>query len=160
MRHSPARSVEIEQVLINLLMNAIDAMREVPPAERYLFVTVDRAGPHQVRVAVGDRGVGLDGTDPSRLFDAFYTTKEGGTGIGLSMSRTIVEYYAGRIWPSRIRGAVRCLPSPCRAVSRATRPNGRQRRRPRVWLIARSIAHPMPPSETRNEPEVDRIRDR
>ena len=117
-----ADPVEIEQVLINLLMNAIDAMREVPPAERYLFVTVDRAGPHQVRVAVGDRGVGLDGTDPSRLFDAFYTTKEGGTGIGLSMSRTIVEYYAGRIWaePNPGGGAVFAFTLPSRLPGNST----------------------------------------
>ncbi|EGV20361.1 PAS domain S-box protein [Thiocapsa marina] len=90
--------VEIEQVLINLLMNGMDAMRDTPPAERRLRIAIKRAGADQVRVAVGDRGVGLDQTDPSRLFDPFYTTKEGGTGLGLSMSRTIVDSYGGRIW--------------------------------------------------------------
>jgi PAS domain S-box-containing protein len=90
--------VEIEQVLINLLINGMEAMRDVPPTYRRLCVTIERAGEEQVRVAVGDRGVGLDRTDPSRLFDPFYTTKEGGTGLGLSMSRTIVDSYGGRIW--------------------------------------------------------------
>ncbi|HSO84489.1 PAS domain S-box protein [Thiocapsa sp.] len=91
-------AVEIEQVLINLLINGMEAMREIPSTCRRLGVTIERVGADQVRVAVSDRGVGLDQTDPSRLFDPFYTTKEGGTGIGLSMSRTIVESYGGRIW--------------------------------------------------------------
>lgn len=100
--------IEIEQVLINLLINAMEAMRDTPHTERRLDVTIARAGPDQVRIAVADRGVGLDRTDPSRLFDPFYTTKEGGTGLGLSMSRTIVESCGGRIWaePRRGDGAV------------------------------------------------------
>jgi signal transduction histidine kinase len=96
--------IEIEQVLINLLINAMEAMHDTPPTERRLDVTIARAGPDQVRVAVADRGVGLDRTDPSRLFDPFYTTKEGGTGLGLSMSRTIVESCGGRIWAEPRRG--------------------------------------------------------
>jgi signal transduction histidine kinase len=114
--------VEIEQVLINLLMNGIDAMRDAPPAERRLLVTVERAGPYQVKVAVGDRGVGLDQTDRSRLFDAFYTTKEGGTGIGLSMSRTIVDSYGGRIWaePNPGGGAVFAFTLPGRLPPEST----------------------------------------
>ncbi|UHD17061.1 PAS domain S-box protein [Thiocapsa bogorovii] len=90
--------VEIEQVLINLLINGMDAMRDTPPAERRLRVAIERADPNQVRVVVADRGIGLSQTEPSRLFDPFYTTKEGGTGLGLSMSRTIVDSYGGRIW--------------------------------------------------------------
>ncbi|CRI63483.1 putative Histidine kinase [Thiocapsa sp. KS1] len=90
--------VEIEQVLINLLMNGMEAMRDTPPTERRLHVTIERTDRDQVRVAVADRGVGLERTDPRRLFDPFYTTKEGGTGLGLSMSRTIVDFYGGRIW--------------------------------------------------------------
>ena len=100
--------VEIEQVLINLLINGMEAMRDVPPTFRRLCITIERAGAEQVRVAVSDRGVGLDQTDPSRLFDPFYTTKEGGTGLGLSMCRTIVDSYGGRIWakPNPGGGAV------------------------------------------------------
>jgi PAS domain S-box-containing protein len=90
--------VEIEQVLINLVVNGIEAMRDTPRGDRRLLVTVEQAGPNQVQVAVADRGTGLGETDMSRLFDPFYTTKEGGTGLGLSMSRTIVESYGGRIW--------------------------------------------------------------
>lgn len=90
--------IEIEQVLINLLINGMEAMRDTPPAERRLGVAIESAGADQVRVAVADHGVGLDRTDAGRLFDPFYTTKEGGTGLGLSMSRTIVDSYGGRIW--------------------------------------------------------------
>jgi PAS domain S-box-containing protein len=90
--------VEIEQVLINLLINGMEAMRGTPTADRLLQVSVQRADPNKVRLAVGDRGIGLDGTDLNRLFDPFYTRKEGGTGLGLSVSRTIVESYGGRIW--------------------------------------------------------------
>lgn len=90
--------VEIEQVLINLLINGMEAMRDTPPAERRLRLTIERVDPDQVLVCVADCGVGLDRTDPSRLFEPFYTTKEDGTGIGLSMSRTIVDSYGGRIW--------------------------------------------------------------
>jgi signal transduction histidine kinase len=100
--------VEIEQVLINLLMNGMEAMRDTPRAARRLGITIERADPDQVRVAVADRGIGLDRTESGRLFDPFYTTKEGGTGLGLSMSRTIVDSYGGRIWaePNPGGGAV------------------------------------------------------
>src|SRR3984893_12346322 len=86
--------IQLQQVLINVLVNAAEAMREVPVERRRLDVRAacelvdDR--PCAV-VAVEDRGVGLGGLEPDRLFDAFYTTKPGGLGMGLSISRSIVE---------------------------------------------------------------------
>ncbi|WP_296809692.1 ATP-binding protein, partial [Thiocapsa sp.] len=114
--------VEIEQVLINLLLNGMDAMRDAPPGERRLDVAIARADPDQVRVAVADRGVGLEQTDASRLFDPFYTTKEGGTGLGLSMSRTIIDSYGGRIWaePRPGGGAVFAFTLPGHRPGRST----------------------------------------
>ncbi|RKT45412.1 PAS domain S-box protein [Thiocapsa rosea] len=117
-----ADPVEIEQVLINLLMNGIEAMRNTPTAERRLSVTIERADPDRVRVAVADRGVGLDRTDSPRLFDPFFTTKEGGTGLGLSMSRTIIDSYGGRIRaePNPGGGAVFAFTLPGHRAGNAT----------------------------------------
>jgi PAS domain S-box-containing protein len=93
--------IQFQQVLLNLLMNAAQAMREVPPQRRRMVVrsTVeDRAdGPWAV-VAVEDAGVGFGEDEAARLFDAFYTTKPGGLGMGLSISRSIIESHRGRLW--------------------------------------------------------------
>ncbi len=93
--------IQLQQVLINLLVNGAEAMRDVPAEQRRLVVraaceTVDHR-PGAV-VTVEDRGVGLGGLEPDRLFDAFYTTKPGGLGMGLSISRSIVEGHGGRLW--------------------------------------------------------------
>jgi C4-dicarboxylate-specific signal transduction histidine kinase len=93
--------IQLQQVLLNLLMNAAEAMREVPPERRRLVVraTVEHRddGPWAV-VAVEDAGVGFGGHGNARLFEAFYTTKPGGLGMGLSISRSIIEAHAGRLW--------------------------------------------------------------
>ena len=93
--------VQLQQVLLNLLMNAAEAMREVLPERRRLVVrsTVEHRddGPWAV-VAVEDAGVGFGQDAGPRLFDAFYTTKPGGLGMGLSISRSIVDAHAGRLW--------------------------------------------------------------
>ena len=93
--------VQLQQVLLNLLMNAAEAMREVLPERRRLVVrsTVEHRddGPWAV-VAVEDAGVGFGNNGDARLFDAFYTTKPGGLGMGLSISRSIIDAHAGRLW--------------------------------------------------------------
>jgi signal transduction histidine kinase len=92
--------IHVEQVLLNLLRNAIDAMRAAPDRDHELVVqTVARAG-DGVEVHVRDTGVGLPGGASDRIFDAFFTTKPGGLGMGLSISRSIVEAYGGRLWAS------------------------------------------------------------
>jgi len=93
--------IQLQQVLLNLLMNAAEAVREVPPQRRRVVVrsTVEDRddGPWAV-VAVEDAGVGFGEDEAARLFEAFYTTKPGGLGMGLSISRSIVESHRGRLW--------------------------------------------------------------
>src|SRR3989441_3955151 len=93
--------IQLQQVLLNLLVNAVDASREVPPERRRLIVhsTVEYRddGPWAV-VRVEDGGVGFREPEAARLFEAFYTTKPGGLGMGLSISRSIIEGHGGRLW--------------------------------------------------------------
>src|SRR3989475_8917269 len=93
--------VQLQQVLLNLLLNAAEAVREVPPERRRLVVrsTLEQRedGPLAV-VAVEDAGVGFLEPEVARLFEAFYTTKPGGLGMGLSISRSIIEAHRGRLW--------------------------------------------------------------
>src|SRR5437899_10419766 len=93
--------VQLQQVLLNLVMNAAEAVREVPLQRRRLIVrsTVEDRddGPWAV-VAVEDAGIGFGEEEASRLFDAFYTTKPGGLGMGLSISRSIIDGHRGRLW--------------------------------------------------------------
>jgi len=92
--------VQLQQVLINLIMNAIEAMSGVPDRPRELTIVSGHDGPTAVRVEVRDSGTGLDPKDAGRVFEAFYTTKAEGIGIGLSISRSIVEAHGGRLWAS------------------------------------------------------------
>jgi two-component system, LuxR family, sensor kinase FixL len=93
--------IQLQQVLLNLLVNAVEASREVPPERRRLIVhsTVEYRddGPWAV-VGVEDGGVGFREPEAARLFEAFYTTKPGGLGMGLSISRSIIERHGGRLW--------------------------------------------------------------
>jgi len=93
--------IQLQQVLLNLLMNAAEAVREVPPQRRRVAVrsTVEDRddGPWAV-VAVEDAGVGFGEDEAKRLFEAFYTTKPGGLGMGLSISRSIIDSHRGRLW--------------------------------------------------------------
>ena len=93
--------IQLQQVLLNLLMNAAEAVREVPPQRRRLVVrsTVEDRddGPWAV-VAVEDAGVGFGEDDAARLFEAFYRTKPDGLGMGLSISRSIIDGHRGRLW--------------------------------------------------------------
>jgi signal transduction histidine kinase len=90
--------VQLQQVILNLLRNAADAMSGIDDRPRQLVIRTERAEGDQVRLTVRDAGVGLDPQAAERLFKAFYTTKRDGMGIGLSISRTIIESHRGRIW--------------------------------------------------------------
>ncbi len=90
--------VQLQQVLLNLLRNAWEAMVGVDDRPRHLLIRTEREGGHGVRAMVRDAGVGIDRQAMDKLFDAFYTTKSGGMGIGLSVSRSIVERHNGRLW--------------------------------------------------------------
>jgi len=90
--------VQLQQVILNLLRNGSDAMSGIDDRPRQLVVSTTRDEDERVRVTVRDVGVGLDPENTDKLFDAFYTTKSGGMGIGLSVSRSIVERHHGRLW--------------------------------------------------------------
>jgi PAS domain S-box-containing protein len=90
--------VQLQQVLLNLVMNGMEAMAAVTDRPRELLI---RSRPHeedQILVAVQDMGVGIDPNDLDQLFNAFFTTKPGGMGIGLSICRSIVDAHGGRLW--------------------------------------------------------------
>ncbi|BCS31171.1 hypothetical protein TBR22_A03710 [Luteitalea sp. TBR-22] len=90
-------AIELQQVLLNLVANAADALEGLPPARRRLAIITWHAPPGEVRVAVRDTGIGLAHVDRTRLFSLSYTTKPSGTGVGLSISRTIIEAHGGTI---------------------------------------------------------------
>jgi len=89
--------IELLQVLLNLLANAIDAMERVERSERRITITTSRLDQGAVVVAVKDCGVGLDAVDMQRMFTLSYTTKATGTGVGLSVSRSIIQAHGGSI---------------------------------------------------------------
>ena len=90
--------VQLQQVILNLIRNASDAMSAVEDRPRELLVKTGRDEDDLVRVTVRDTGPGVDPQAADRLFEAFYTTKSGGMGVGLSVSRSIVESHHGRLW--------------------------------------------------------------
>jgi PAS domain S-box-containing protein len=92
--------VQLQQVIMNLLRNASDAMSGVEDRPRQLVVRSEPEGDGLVRLTVRDTGAGFDPQDADRLFEAFYTTKSAGMGIGLSVCRSIVESHRGRLWAS------------------------------------------------------------
>jgi PAS domain S-box-containing protein len=100
--------VQLQQVLLNLVVNAVEALSSGDAGARELVITTSENGSEQVRVAVADSGPGLDPSVAERLFDAFYTTKSSGMGMGLAISKSIIEAHGGRIWagPNTPRGTV------------------------------------------------------
>ena len=91
--------VQLQQVLMNLMMNSIDAMRDVD-GTRELTIRSQRAENGQPLISVSDTGVGLPPQQADKIFNAFFTTKAHGTGMGLRISLSIVESHGGRLWAS------------------------------------------------------------
>jgi len=96
-----ADRVQLQQVLINLIMNAVEAMSSVENRERSLLVKSELQGARDVLIMVEDSGPGIDPNDMGRIFDAFFTTKSHGMGLGLSICRSIIDSHGGRLWASR-----------------------------------------------------------
>jgi C4-dicarboxylate-specific signal transduction histidine kinase len=96
--------VQLQQVILNLLLNACDAMSDIDDRSRQLTISTAGSDSGQVRVVVRDAGVGLYPGTVDKLFEAFYTTKQSGMGIGLSVSRSIIEKHQGRIWAAQNDG--------------------------------------------------------
>ncbi len=92
--------VQLQQVILNLIVNAIEALRGVNEGTRELLISAETAASGDVRVTVQDSGPGLDPAHLELLFDAFYTTKPDGLGMGLSICRSIIEAHGGRVWAS------------------------------------------------------------
>ena len=90
--------VQLQQVIINLVMNGIEAMASVTDRSRELFIRSRQHESDKVLVAVQDSGIGIDRQNLEKIFDAFYTTKPQGMGMGLAISRSIVENHGGRLW--------------------------------------------------------------
>ena len=90
--------VQLQQVVLNLLLNAFQAMKDCPVTERQVTVRTELDDGHKVIVAVSDRGEGLKDDQLEKIFQPFYTTKNDGLGLGLSISRSIVEAHGGRLW--------------------------------------------------------------
>ena len=120
--------VQLQQVMLNLIVNAIEAMSCVAEVQRELLVRTQQVELDRVLVAVTDTGPGLDPANVERLFDAFYTTKPNGMGMGLAICRSIIEAHEGKLWacPNELRGAVfqfTLRPEGDETVRRACRPN-------------------------------------
>lgn len=99
----PGSKIALQQVLINLIFNALEAMRESPRRVITLRTVANAAG--TVTVSVADTGRGLSEADADRVFEPYYTTRDDGLGLGLRVSRTIVEAHGGRIWVTSLPGA-------------------------------------------------------
>lgn len=114
----PADPVHLQQVLLNLIINAMDAMEDMPAAARWLELRTERCDAEHVQVAVADNGRGLGAGRIDKLFDSFFTTKADGMGLGLSVARSIVTMHGGAIWAekSKVGGATFLFTLPVRTA--------------------------------------------
>jgi PAS domain S-box-containing protein len=123
-----ADRVQVQQVIMNLVRNASDAMSSVDDRPRELLIRTKREEGDRVQLSVKDAGVGFEPQAADRLFEAFYTTKNEGMGIGLSISRSIIEAHEGRLWATANDGpgATFSFSIPCKAagLTRCNRPDG------------------------------------
>jgi C4-dicarboxylate-specific signal transduction histidine kinase len=99
-RMSPLQGdrLQVQQVVLNLILNAIEAMGSVEAGARELLISTEQSQTNDALVIVRDSGPGIDGESIERVFEAFYTTKSGGMGMGLSICRSIIDAHGGRLW--------------------------------------------------------------
>ena len=110
--------MQLQQVILNLVRNASDAMSTVDDRPRQLLIRTEPDEGDQVRLSVQDVGIGFDPEVMNKLFDAFYTTKNDGMGIGLSVCRSIIASHHGRLWATLNEGpgATFAFSIPCAAA--------------------------------------------
>jgi signal transduction histidine kinase len=115
--------VQLQQVMMNLIINSIDAMKEVD-GTREMTVKSQIVENEQLQVTVSDTGIGLPLQQADQIFNAFYTTKSHGTGMGLRISRSIIESYGGRLWSAEVsgRGAMFQFTLPATVAAQTTSP--------------------------------------
>jgi signal transduction histidine kinase len=102
-----ADRVQVQQVVLNLILNAVEAMSSAEGRPRDLLIRTEQHRPNGVLVAVSDTGPGIDPEHLESVFEAFYTTKSNGVGMGLSICRSIIQAHGGRLWAdaNEARGA-------------------------------------------------------
>ena len=96
--------VQLQQVVLNLVMNGIEAMSSVGERARELLITTRNVDADRVQASVEDSGIGIDPQKLDKIFDSFYTTKPSGMGMGLSISRSILQAHGGRLWATAKEG--------------------------------------------------------
>jgi PAS domain S-box-containing protein len=135
--------VQLQQVLLNLILNAVEAMGAVDTGARELLISTEREQTG-VLVAVRDSGPGIDPTHLERMFEAFYTTKSGGTGMGLSICRSIIDAHGGRLWAgaNQPHGAVFWFTLPDANESSEVVSSNRRTREPRQDTLLDPV-HPL-----------------
>jgi two-component system, LuxR family, sensor kinase FixL len=101
--------VQIQQVLLNLVVNAFEAMCETPAAERRVVIRSERERDRRVRVSVRDFGAGLPSEEPRRIFERFFTTKREGMGMGLAIARSIIASHDGELDAANVKGGGACV---------------------------------------------------
>jgi signal transduction histidine kinase len=113
--------VQLQQVVLNLIMNAVEAMSSLRDGSKELLISTAKTTTDEVLVAVQDSGPGVAPANVERLFDAFYSTKPSGLGMGLSICRSIIQAHGGKLWatPGALRGAVFQLTLPAGQGQRA-----------------------------------------
>jgi signal transduction histidine kinase len=109
-----ADRVQLQQVMLNLILNAMEAMSGVDDQTRELVISTASREPDELLVVVTDSGPGVTPENRERIFESFYTTKADGVGIGLSICRSIIESHGGRVWAdsAAVRGAAVCFTLP------------------------------------------------
>ena len=125
--------VQLQQVVLNLIMNAIEAMSDVADRPRELTIITRNTDPDQVVVSVEDSGPGLDPNAADKIFEPFYTTKSTGMGMGLSISRSIVQNHGGRLWASAKDGRAQAST----LAFRSTRKKEHMPESPELTLLSR-----------------------
>jgi two-component system sensor kinase FixL len=89
---------QLQQVLLNLILNAMDAMQDIPEPRRQISVKAAESGQGAVQVSVADCGPGVNQEQAAQIFESFFTTKNDGMGLGLSIARSIIEVHGGSLW--------------------------------------------------------------